>query len=476
MARKPKQFMPNPHDKCLCGSDLKFKKCCGLRLPGSKSMGENFPRHCSEGNFELALLAARADVTQYTIWHKSHTASGLFVKTPIPTDHMWHVDVEALFHYVDRLRRSYEYLGNSKKFPAVLERLRSNIQSAPWQHKVILLHTLAALDKKWDVETGYREISKVGSIDSVKDPMLLAMYLNLSGDRLSFADRLRLIDRVRTTSEDKSDIIHQGVVKATLLLVHNDPRGAAQTLEEVIECCEQLDDLDPYQLQKYGQSLFIMGCIILDTKKEPERASEFLNRAVIQFEKYMEIDDLSDTGRVNGHRDLADTYRIQKEWQSALRHYDAAINVANNPILHVFKAECLNGLGELDQALAEIDDVPIGSFDCDEEKADYILHFAMLAVSSGEKERLQKARSQLAIPIKREPIFHQQALQMSKVVLETMESGKSSSLVRKARQLLTSVGSSLMLQPNFMGIGINLNKLIDQGMRPASLPREKDKK
>ena len=477
MQKKPtkKQIKPGPNEKCLCGSDLKFKKCCAARLPETKSLGDAYLQFCEDKDFDAALLAARADLTKYTILHRSHTATGLFGRTPISVDHMWLIDVEALFHYADRLRRIYSALGICDGFPAVLERLRNNIKSDHWQQKVILLHTLSALGTEWDVDAGYSEIKKLGSIDAVRDPVILAVYLNLTGDRLSLAERLKLIDRVRETSQEDSDIIHQGVVKATLLLLHNDPRGAGHALEEVIEYCKTLDDLDPFQRQKYGQAHFIMGAILLDTEKARERASQFLDQAAVEFTKYMTIDSLTDVGRAEGHRDLADTFRLQENWQPAIEQYEAAIEISGNPILHVFRAVCLSSLDKMDEALAAIDALSMDSFDDDTEKADYVLHFATLAVATGGRNRLQQAKQLLDIPLKRDPVFQQQALSMTKVVLEAIASGKSSSLMRKARGILTGLNSSLILQPNFMGLGVNLNKLIDEGVAKPDTAQSEEK-
>ena len=109
-----------------------------------------------------------------------------------------------------------------------------------------------------------------------------------------------------------------------------------------------------------------------------------------------------------------------------------------------------------------IDAVSIDSLEDDAEKADYVIKFAALAVEAGDKTRLTKARSLFEMKLKREPIFHQQALRMKTVVLEAIEKGKSPSLTKRAKAMLSALSSSVMLQPNFMGVGFNLNKLIDQ--------------
>jgi tetratricopeptide (TPR) repeat protein len=469
MSPTRKQITPGPNQKCFCGSDLKYKKCCASRLPGSKRIGKDFPKLANSGDIEGALLAARADVTQYTIWHQSHTARGFFEGTPISNERIWHVDVEALCEYGERLLRAYRLAGRSTEMPAVLECLRINIQSQAWQHKIIFLQCLCALGEDWNVERGLREITKLGPIDKVRDPALLAMYLNLASNSISLADRLPLIDRVRRDTEDDSTRIHQGVVKATLLWVHNDRRGAAKAISEVIDYCEGLNDLDAYQRQKFGQALFFMGAIHLDNKTDGKVWNEYLERAVRQFKEALTNDNLSPSGRADAHRDLAGAFRVQEKWEDALHYYNEAIAANDHPILHVFKAECLNGLKRHKDAFDVIDAIVINSLEDDAEKADYVMKFAALAVEAGEANRLKTARSLFDLPLKREPIFHQQALRMKTVVLEAMANGKSPSLTKRAKDMLSALSSSIMLQPNFMGVGINLNKLIDENIavKPA---------
>ena len=410
---------------------------------------------------ERALLAARADITKYTIWHKSHTARGLFDGTPISTESMWRTDVEALADYVERLLRMYWLANRRSELPAVLERLRSNIQSRAWHHKIIFFQCLNALGPEWNVERGLHEIAKLGPIDQVEDPELLAMYLDLYGDRISLAQRLPLIDHVIHQTEDASTRIHQGVVKTILLMTYNDSRGAAQSADDVIKYCEKLDDLDIFQRQKFGHALLLMSDIDKNSEMEGDDSNNYIRRAIEQFENVISDDQLSASGRADVFRDIADAYRANKNWKESLRYYDHAIEEEDRIVLHVFRAECLNRLGRYDEAHREMDAISIEKFDSDPEKADYVMRFASLAVEAGELDRLKRARCLLDIPLETQPMFYQQALRMKTMVFEAMEKGKSPSLTARAKAMLSTLSACLMLQPNFMGVGINLNKLID---------------
>ena len=463
-----KRITPGPNQKCLCGSEIKYKKCCASRLPGSHRIGKDFPKLANAGDHEGALLAARADISQYTIWHQSHTARGLFDGTPITSERIWHVDIEALCEYAERLLRAYQLLERGEEMPAVLERLRNNIQKETWQQKIIFLQCLCALGEDWNVERGLREISKLGPIEHVKDPPLLAMYLNLSGDNLSLDKRLQLIDRVIEITEDDSTRIHQGVVKATLLWTHNDSRGAHEAICNVIAFCENLDELDFFQRTKYGHALFIMATVHPEHEVGDDTSSAYIERAIQQFETLLSEYELSDIGRAGIHRDLGDAYRVSGQWELALEHFDDAIRVNNQPILQLFRAECLNGLKRFEEAQGVISAISIEDLENPAEKADYLIKFSALAVDAGDRNRLQTARTLLNIPLKRDPIFQQQALYMKSIVLEAIEKGSSSSLTKRAYAVWSAIRSSIILEPNVMGFGINLNKLIDENTKTKS--------
>ncbi|MHC2585506.1 hypothetical protein ACVMHR_010307 [Bradyrhizobium diazoefficiens] len=75
MPKRP-MWKPKWSEPCPCASGKKFKDCCWRRLPGF-DIGKAYRAALREKHFERALQATRADVTQYTIWHKTNTAPAL---------------------------------------------------------------------------------------------------------------------------------------------------------------------------------------------------------------------------------------------------------------------------------------------------------------------------------------------------------------------------------------------------------------
>ncbi len=71
-----KKWKPKWSEPCPCASGKKYKDCCWRRLPDF-DIGKAYTAALREKNLDRALLATRADVTQYTIWHKTNTAPAL---------------------------------------------------------------------------------------------------------------------------------------------------------------------------------------------------------------------------------------------------------------------------------------------------------------------------------------------------------------------------------------------------------------
>jgi hypothetical protein len=184
---RPPQFAPARDSSCLCGSGLTFERCCADRLPGT-DIGRQTRTLLANGSFGQALEACRADVSQYTIWHKSHTEPAIQKGMPRKGS-LLEIDVAALADCVETLYFCHAKTGKLDEFPAVLERLRDNIKDISWQRKITYLHALHALGANWDEDAGRRELKKLGPLVEEDDVETLHLYLDLFGDALSFSVR-----------------------------------------------------------------------------------------------------------------------------------------------------------------------------------------------------------------------------------------------------------------------------------------------
>jgi hypothetical protein len=168
----------------------------------------------AQGRYGLALRLARADITRYTTWYKSHT------EPLLPTDNphllfILHTDIEALAALVDILMHCYRHTNQWYRFPAVLDRLEPNIQDPRWQHKIILFRALQATGFDWgNKEAAKRELTFLPPIEEIKDVDILTFHLAVYGDELTLKATLDLADRVIALNDDPGIAFSYGALKA----------------------------------------------------------------------------------------------------------------------------------------------------------------------------------------------------------------------------------------------------------------------
>src|SRR5947209_16952566 len=118
---------------------MKYSNICWQRLTGYDN-GKNYSIAIKNHNLERALIACRADVVQYTIWHKTNTEPVISRGGPLLK--LLRVDINALAAYVDRLFWLYIHTDREAEWLSVLERLRNNIQHPQWQRKIAYFRAL----------------------------------------------------------------------------------------------------------------------------------------------------------------------------------------------------------------------------------------------------------------------------------------------------------------------------------------------
>jgi tetratricopeptide (TPR) repeat protein len=456
--KMPKQFSPPGNSACLCGSGLIFKKCCAERLPVTKYMGTRTRTLRKEGNFKEALRSARADLTQYMIWHKSHTEPA--VKAGMPKKgSLFEIDIRASVDLVETLAHCYREVGKSAEFPAVLERLRANIEDISWQRKIIYLHALHALGPDWNEDAGRRELQKLGSIAQEDDVETIQLYLDLFGDTLSLSQKLTLVDRVIKESNSLSDVIHYKGLKAVLYLLVGDQVGAETELSGATESgrsAESTRKLSKYESYRLAQAFELLGTIRKNTG--------VLDEALKIYRELVEEPGYTRKGRANLFRSIGDANRQKDEWAEARKAYEEAIRLDDRPIFKVFLAECLIQLGQISDAEVALHQVAQSALE-ESELIDYVFVVTNLAIELGDRSRLERAKDALNSIAPRDPLFRGRRDEYLIAVQEALASGSSQKLKQRARSLLMGLTRSttryLVLRPTIMGVGIDFGKILE---------------
>ena len=449
-----RSYLPPRNGPCLCGSGLKFKRCCADRLPTSGVLGRETHRLMSEHKFHDALLACRADLTQYTIWHRAHTELTIGSENTA-LKQLLKIDLNAMAEIVDRLMFCYKENNMIQEFPAVLERLRSNMHV---DATIAYYHSLNALGPSWNEEAGRVELRKLGPPLPDDNVEVLQLYLDLFGDELSFSEKDRIIDDILARSDKLGDWLHYKGAKAVLYLVIGDRRRAEDEVREAvhrIEVDRDRQELGVYGLHRFAQTLGLLGMIGKD--KSP------MKQSIRLIDELLADQSWSPEGRANLISEIGENYRHLGEWQQALTQYERAIEIYPRAIYRVFLCQCLAAIKMYSLAQKTLLQIDAGEF-TQEEHVDYVFIFAFTSITIGSRPDVIAAIELLKLLKINNPYFreHRDSLLLS--CQEYLSKGTSRPLRERVKRLFLrmamSASSYLIVQPSFMGVGLDIGKLL----------------
>lgn len=463
-----KTYAPKWSDACLCGSEKKYKSCCKWRLPKFE-IGNAYTEFCGKDLLSKALLAARADVTQYTLWHRAHTEPALLAGVPKELFKLFSIDIEALAAYVDRLFRLYYHTGRKNQIPTMLAGVSGNISHEAWTRKIQYLTALFELAVNEDRDAAKRELHEIEPITPEEsDVELLQIFLDLCSDTLGFGDRIKFIDRILEISEDRGDFIQYQGNKAYQYLMVKDFETAKELFSEiVVESRKFIAErpLDTREQHFFALSLQMLGDQMQDVDLQQE--------ALEQFHHLLVDENSNSRHKAEIYRFIGDSHNSLKQWKETIASYQHAYSLNELPIYRLLEAEALVHGNMLEEAHSVLSDLSEHDFS-DYESADYVLIYSYVQTKRQEREGLQEAKRQLQNLKIREPLFNEQRLNLLVNVTSLLDTGSlDREADRKSTDFLKAISRFLIMQPNVFGLGVNLNAIIDR--LATKTPPEKDK-
>jgi tetratricopeptide (TPR) repeat protein len=447
-----KQTLSKPKwsEHCLCGSGRKYKDCCWQRLLGF-DIGKDYTKAIKTLNYERALIAARADIIQYTVWHKTNTEPMLIYGKPIPG--LLKIDVDALADYVDRLLWLYVRLDRASELSAVLASLRNNIQHPTWRRKIAYFTALSNLGPGGDRKKAREEFAKVGTVALDEDDIeLLQLYLDLEIDDEPFSTRIKYIDRILSLSAALSNQIQYRGAKAIQYFMIGDRSAAVSELTETINLVtssEASDPLSHFERLLHARLMALLSSLTGDTA---------LRKAAIgHFHSLLLQDDVTGAGRASLLREIGDCYKYARDWPNAISAYRDALAADHNPLDQIHLAECLVQTNQVDVAVEQIDSVDRTSLG-HHEFEDFVFAFASIAVWKAEEARLNEAKGMLERLKTAEPYFNDRRLSLLVSVADTLATGNASEKAKADsapdENPLSVASNIFIMKPTFMGMGI----------------------
>jgi tetratricopeptide (TPR) repeat protein len=211
-----------------------------------------------------------------------------------------------------------------------------------------------------------------------------------------------------------------------------------------------------YAKSRYAMALELGGCVKGD--------HAMLDEAITRLDELVDCGDWTQSGKAQIYRQRGDVYRYKAAWREAKESFEKAVSIEQEAIFDVYIAQSTLYVDGAEQATLKIRSVDASRLN-PSEYLDYVFILAQIAVESGDKELLKLAESLLRNLRIAEPYYQQECASLLLSVIDTNQSGpseeKTQGVRRQTRGMLTLLLRYIKLEPNVMGIGVNLGRVIE---------------
>ncbi len=231
-------WQPDPLDTCFCGGPQRFGECCKPLLDRAEhrsTVMQEIGQAAADRDMTRWEQLARAELAQYVIWVRQHTAPTQHV-APAVNRMLLEVDVPALTAHVRQLGEVLIAAGRCQSFVEQLTYMATIIGVPECS---VRLTALAAL---WLFEMGQysdaaRKVESLGNLDLVGDPVALMLASQLFD--LTQQKKTQYLTRAATTGVWEYERWPAGIELAQHLCDCNDRDGARRQIGTIIAALKE---------------------------------------------------------------------------------------------------------------------------------------------------------------------------------------------------------------------------------------------
>ncbi|WP_229359040.1 tetratricopeptide repeat protein [Halomonas salipaludis] len=408
-------------------------------------------------DYRSALKYVRHGITNYTILHKTNTAPYIASKNE---GVMWllDIDINSLSELTESLLDCYRGLNDYQSFEYDLERLRGNVSDVRWQRKITYFQVIASLGDNWSEKVGKREVKKLMPLDEENDADIIQLYLHFCSDDLPFKRNLDILDRLISLIEKPSEKLQYTVVKAIKYLCIGDEPESEKLIEQAINDYELTDwsNDNSYGRMQHARAISLLADLQYSAKLKV--------KSIQEFESLLESHSWTDSGIADIHFEIGKSLFHIKKFEEAIEQYRKSLSIQNSEIVKVFLSQAQIELNYEDAiyTIREVEDNLSGL--SESEKLDYIFTYAAIGIAFKQKDMIEKFLGYLNETTVLAPVFEKQKSKLVSEISLLYKTGElevKSNLLSTLKKLFGFTARYLILQPNIAGLGVNINKIVD---------------
>lgn len=442
-------YEPSRKNPCVCGSGIKFKNCCFGNY-SSKSL-DLFRDEYNAGNYKRALTHARNHFTWYALSHKAHTIHLLKLNKE-EGEKLLSLDIEALAELLDNIHLCYSKVDKSEDFLDVIENARNVINDKRWDAKISYARGLWFLINKHDNKAAYSELEKI-DIQSCKDPDVLSLYIDVYPKDLTLTESIKIIDRILKNTNKESVRLQYRVLKAIKYYLVCQKEDGNKIFKDAISKFKNLPEKEKSSFGKLQLAYAMEAYASLENNAE---IYDEAREAVICLIHEAEENKYSKDYLADLHKLLGDCEEGMNNHGAAAKEYNTSMRQTSSQLTKVFLARSLNNNGDHEKAKEVA--LSIDNNELDKHGMfDLAIVWALIAITSSNENDLEEAKLRLKNVETQDPLFIQYRDRLIIELLEITSKTKPSTI----KSLIRTLNKYVILNPNFFGVGLNINKIID---------------
>ena len=434
---------------CPCGSGLKFENCCKPHY--SRGPYLEARSKLAAGNYLEGLKCCRAQLTWYILCHRTHTVPWL--KTGDPKARViLDVDIKALESGLELLYFAYRVNEIVRDFGDALDCYEHLIPHQSWTDVINYFRAWWLEHDQSDLSEAKAKISQI-DIEHCQNSRIIGYYLSLKSSELSVTDRVNLCDRMCSLSTDESTRMHYSCQKGMTYLRICEAEKAIQIIEASLNRYRATPQEGKSQ---YGDHYFAHGLVFLDQLKQD---AEPIREAAVLFQSFLEgkaPEPISQFAVAEHLRTLGECDAILGDYETAIKNFEASLSALDDPLTRIFLARALCTAGKAEggrNILQEIckDTIPLVT------RYDYAMALAALAAVTRKHSDIDAAIEELKALEDLDPHFSGHRDKLLITMLQTTPQNNPGAIKR----LLNLINRYITINPSLFGVGINVNKILE---------------
>ncbi|MFO7773544.1 MAG: tetratricopeptide repeat protein [Dehalococcoidia bacterium] len=290
-------------------------------------------------------------------------------------------------------------------------------------------------------------------IANCEDPEILELYLAVRPHELPFKTMVDILDRILANTYRASDVLQYTITKGIAYCLINEIPEGCHIMGEAIS---QYRSLAAEHKTLNGDWHLANGLQFLgEFEGKPTVVRESITCYIALQQK---VSDMKYAAPYSAdlEKSLGDCWSFLGNYDEAVRHYDASLKQESADLTRIFLARAQANLGAMKAARETLLSVDSLQFDV-YAHYDFAMSWACLATQSLDSEDIETAKLHLKKAQPFWPIFvsHRDSALIGLLEMSPRKTREG------FRSLMKVLNRYVSLNPNLFGIGINVNRIVD---------------